>query len=98
MRKRLSFARRATTDLDEIWEYSERNWGREQALRYLSEITARCEALAEGEIIPREVEFESGRFFRIRSGSHFVFLRDMSHELRVVRVLHERENAEAAFS
>ena len=96
MRKRLSFARRATADLDEIWDYSEQKWGKEQAVHYASKIAARCGDLVDGKIVPQEIRLKSGRFLRIRSGSHFIFLREMPDELRVVRILHERRDAEAA--
>ena len=96
VRKRLSFARRATADLDEIWDYSEQKWGREQAVRYTGEIAARCGELVDGTIVPQEIKLKSGCFLRMRSGSHFIFLRDMPGELRVVRVLHERRDFEAA--
>jgi toxin ParE1/3/4 len=96
VRKRLSFARRATADLDEIWDYSEQKWGREQAIQYAAEIAARCEGLVDGTIVPQVITLRSGRFLRIRSGSHLIFLRDMPNELRVVRILHERRDAEAA--
>jgi toxin ParE1/3/4 len=96
VRKQLSFARRATADLEEIWDYSERNWGKEQAVRYASEIAARCSEFADGKIISQEIDLRSGRFLRIRSGSHLIFLRELPGELHVVRILHERPDAEAA--
>jgi len=96
VRKRLSFARRATADLDQIWDYTEQTWGREQAVRYASEIVTQCGALVDGEIVPQEIRLKSGRFLRLRSGSHFIFLRDMPNELQVIRILHERQDAEAA--
>jgi toxin ParE1/3/4 len=96
VRKRLSFARRATADLDEIWDYSERNWGREQAVQYASEITTRCGALVEGKIVPQKIRLKNGRFLRIRSGSHLIFVREMPDQLQVVRILHERQDIEAA--
>jgi toxin ParE1/3/4 len=97
VRKRLSFARRATADLDEIWDYSVQNWGREQAVRYTSEIVARCNELAEGKIIPLEIELKSGRYFRIRSGSHFIFISERPDQLQVVRILHPRQDIKAVF-
>jgi toxin ParE1/3/4 len=73
VRKRLSFARRATADLDEVWDYSEGKWGRDQADRYATEIARRCGDLVDGKIVPQEISLKSGRFLRIRSGSHFIF-------------------------
>ncbi|HEX8466904.1 MAG TPA: type II toxin-antitoxin system RelE/ParE family toxin [Allosphingosinicella sp.] len=96
MRKRLSFARRATADLDEIWDYSEQNWGREQAIRYTTEIIARCGELVEGKIVPQEIELKSGRYFRIRSGSHFIFISEMPDQLQIIRILHQKRDIEAA--
>jgi toxin ParE1/3/4 len=70
--------------------------GREQAFRYVSEIASRCEAAAKESIIPQEIKLKSGRFLRVRSGSHFIFVRDLPDEFHVVRILHERGDAEAA--
>jgi toxin ParE1/3/4 len=84
--------------LDEVWDYSEGKWGRDQADRYATEIARRCGDLVDGKIVPREIGLKSGRFLRIRSGSHFIFLRDIGDELRVVRILHDRRDAEAALS
>src|SRR4051812_31231728 len=94
MRKRLSFSRRATADLDQIWNYTERHWGRQQAELYASEIAGRCRALIEGRIVPREISLNNGRFLRLRSGSHLIFLSEMPDQLRVVRILHERQDVE----
>jgi toxin ParE1/3/4 len=91
-------ARSATADLDEIWDYSEKEWGREQADCYATEIAMRCNELADVNIIPQEISLASGRFLRIRSGSHFIFLRDLPDELRVIRILHERRDTKAALS
>jgi toxin ParE1/3/4 len=96
VRKRLSFARRATADLDEIWDYSEQNWGREQAIHYTSEIIARCGELVEGKIVAQEIELKSGRYFRIRSGSHFIFISEMPDQLQIIRILHQKRDIEAA--
>ena len=37
---------RAQTDLDEIWDYTERNWGKEQAEAYIRLIGAAIKAIA----------------------------------------------------
>jgi toxin ParE1/3/4 len=96
VRKRLSFSRRATADLDNIWDYGELHWGREQADRYASEMTARCNAIVEGSLVTQEIMLKNGRFLRMRSGSHFILLRELPDRLQVVRVLHERQDFEAA--
>lgn len=38
----------AQADLSEIWDYSARNWGVEQADRYILAIRDACTALADG--------------------------------------------------
>ncbi|MEO8713847.1 MAG: type II toxin-antitoxin system RelE/ParE family toxin [Acetobacteraceae bacterium] len=41
-------SRAAQADLSEIWDYSARNWGEEQADRYILAIRDACAALADG--------------------------------------------------
>lgn len=86
---RLSPAARA--DLDGIWDYTEQNWGRTQAERYINEIRAACEALVSGARQGRSAEAIRKGYFKLAVGSHFLFYRLASDgAVDVVRILHQR--------
>jgi plasmid stabilization system protein ParE len=46
MAKRIELSRRARTDLIEIGRFTQREWEREQRVKYLAEIRARLDGLA----------------------------------------------------
>jgi toxin ParE1/3/4 len=93
--RRLSFSPRATTDLNDIWDYTEEHWGREQAHEYVALLVARCRALLTGRAVAKPIELANGTFLRVRSGSHAAFLIDSADGLRLVRVLHLKQDVEA---
>jgi len=93
--KRLSFSRRATADLNEIWDYTEERWGREQAYAYVSSLVADCRAVLAGDKPGQTYEHISGALVRIRSGAHAAFLNQAPDGLRVVRVIHLKRDVVA---
>ena len=95
MTKRLSFSPRATADLNEIWDYTEERWGREQAYAYVSRLVADCRSVLAGDKLPRTIEHKSGTLLRVRSGAHAAFLTEAPDGLRVVRVIHLKRNVDA---
>ncbi|MCA1749099.1 MAG: type II toxin-antitoxin system RelE/ParE family toxin [Parasphingopyxis sp.] len=93
--KRLRYSRKAVGDLDEIWDYTKRSWGREQANLYTSNIDAACRALASGEARSMRVELGANTFERVRCASHAIFAVEEAEVMLVVRILHLRQDIEA---
>lgn len=81
----------AQADLSEIWDYSARNWGREQANRYVLRIREACEALAEGRRQGRAIDDIRPGYRKLAVQSHVLFYRLTEAGLiDVVRILHQR--------
>lgn len=78
----------------EIWEYTERVWGEEQADRYVTGLFEELDQIASSSHRWRPVNqagFESVYFARYRH--HFIFFRKLpSGCLGVINILHENMN------
>jgi toxin ParE1/3/4 len=85
--------RRADQDLQEIYRFTRRTWGRAQAERYLHGLEQRFTALADNPLIG--IAREDLRPEGLRSvvhGSHVVFYQPQSYGVLIVRVLHGRQD------
>lgn len=91
--KVLAFTVAATADLEEVWDYTEREWGLTQARRYAEELRDTCRALASGERRGRKLDVRPG-YLKCLSGSHVIFFRDLGDTLEIVRILHGAQDAE----
>ena len=89
---KLRYTPAASKDLSSIWDYSAGHWNPDQADRS-SWPEASCEALAQGRLRGRPAdEFRDG-YWRLRSGSHYIFYRQRDNGgVDIIRVLHERMN------
>lgn len=83
----------AEADLEEIWLYSLKNWSLEQADTYHNSLVATFEGLAAGtrQGCPANVlpDFQKYLF-----GSHVIYFLDYASHLDVIRILHQRQDAE----
>jgi toxin ParE1/3/4 len=85
--------RRADEDLKEIYRYTRRMWGREQAERYIHGLEQRFRALANRPltgIIREDLQPEGLR--SVVHGSHVVFYQPQPYGVLIVRVLHGRQD------
>lgn len=83
--------REAERRLQEIWDYTFENWGREQASQYLLEIEAVCEALGNRPEAGRDrslTVIEGVKFEQVNRRSIFCVVNDP--EIVILTVLHER--------
>ena len=79
----------AIKDLEEIWLYTFTTWSQEQADRYHSLITKEIEFLATKPKSGKMLDHLRKGYRSSKVKSHYVFYRFTSHELEVVRILHE---------
>jgi toxin ParE1/3/4 len=80
----------ARSRLIEIWEYTETNWGAEQADRYIESLFEELDRIAGGRHRWKPVQqfgFEGVYYAQYRH--HFIFFRDLDGVLGVITVLHE---------
>jgi toxin ParE1/3/4 len=81
---------RAQTDLDEIWDYTERNWGKEQAEAYIRLIGAAIKAIASSPERGKACDDIREGYRKYRAASHMIFFRPIDGGVDVVRILHRR--------
>jgi toxin ParE1/3/4 len=94
--KAIAFSPAAEVDIDEIWDYSADRWGPDQADNYIDAIRDACYALAQATKHgrPAKVLPDVQKYL---CGSHVVYFLDDSTHLDVIRVLHQRQDAERHF-
>ena len=83
----------AEVDLEEIWLYTARNWSIEQADSYHRSLVATFEGLAAGKKTGRPVDVLP-KFQKHLCGSHVIYFYDQPDRLDVIRILHQRQDAE----
>lgn len=85
----------ARADLEDIWRYSFETWGIAQADRYLAGLDRSLATIcALPDIARARTEFACPTRIH-RSGKHLILYRVQDGALRVLRVLHARQNWQA---
>lgn len=90
--KAVSFSPAAAADIDDIWDYTADRWGADQADNYTDVIRDACHALAKGTKQGRPSVLPG--FQKYLCGSHVVYFLDYADHLNVIRILHQRQDAE----
>jgi toxin ParE1/3/4 len=86
----LHFSRLAEADLLDIGAYSLRRWGEAQVVRYLGELEACCQRLADNPASGRPCDHIRHGLRRLEHGKHVVFYRSQHGGIVVSRILHQR--------
>jgi len=84
------FSHRAEADLLGIGEYSIREWGKAQAARYLGELEACCQTLADNPALGRLCHEILPGLRRHEHAKHVFFYRRELGGILVSRILHQR--------
>jgi toxin ParE1/3/4 len=89
--RRYVLTRAAQADLDDIWDYTERTWNKDQAERYVRAIREACEALALRRKTGRSAAVFRAGYFQYAVGSHFIFYTlSKGQVVEVIRILHQQ--------
>jgi toxin ParE1/3/4 len=83
----------AEADLEGIWRYTSAQWSREQADSYLRDLAGAFLELASGTRTGKTSDVRPG-YLKCLCGSHVVYYRNHADRLDVIRVLHQRQDAE----
>ncbi|MDN5864430.1 MAG: type II toxin-antitoxin system RelE/ParE family toxin [Gammaproteobacteria bacterium] len=83
----------AQSDLDGIFEYTVRQWGLEQAVRYTKMIGNICTALAEDPARAQGCDYIRTGYRRGAVGRHVIYFRVADYGIAVIRILHRRMDA-----
>ena len=85
----IQFTNAARQDLKNIFTYSIRKWGRQQAQRYSSQLKAHIQKLAEDAVFSKPVPDTQRNLRRSATGRHSVIFEQTDEQILIVRVLHE---------
>lgn len=83
----------AEADLEEIWLYTQKNWSTEQADTYYHGFVAAFEGLAAGTKHGRPARVLPD-FQKYLCGSHVIYFLDHPDHLDIIRILHQRQDAQ----
>ena len=84
------FSRVAEADLLSIGAYTLRTWGEDQAIRYIDDLEACCQMLADNPTLGRACDEVRPGLRRMECGQHVVFYREEEKGILVSRILHQR--------
>ena len=84
------FSCRAEADLLGIGAYTLRTWGEDQTLRYMDDLEACCQMLADHPTLGRACDHVRPGLRRMERGRHVVFYRQDAGGILVSRILHQR--------
>jgi len=84
------FSQLAENDLLSIGDHTLRAWGPEQTKKYLSELEACCQMLANNPELGRACDDVRPGLRRLEQGKHVIFFRLQLNGILISRILHER--------
>jgi toxin ParE1/3/4 len=87
--RRYVLSPQAASDLDGIWDYTQAQWGGDQAESYLRVIQRVIESAVVDPRRGRSCDHIRAGYFKLSAGSHVVFYRLVGDDLDVVRILHQ---------
>ena len=79
----------ADSDLQEIWEYTEKRWGIEQADNYLRKLERRMTYLAGNPKRGKRRRELPGSPFNYHEEKHVIFYRSIEAGIEIIRILHD---------
>lgn len=89
---------RAKRDLKEIGRYTQDVWGREQRNKYLARLDASFHELANSPQKGRSCEDIRTGYRKYQVGRHVLYYRQTAVDIEIIRILHDRMDAEAHLS
>jgi toxin ParE1/3/4 len=83
----------AQDDLDGIFDYTVRQWGLEQAVRYTRSIEEACTRLAQTPTLAQDCAYIRPGYRRGVVGRHVIYFRVEDYGIAIIRILHRRMDA-----
>ena len=83
------FRSQAEADLEDIWQYTAKNWSLAQAERYVDALLGEMEGLAEAPRSGRPADHIRPGLLQHPVRAHIVFYRVTDYGIEVVRILHQ---------
>lgn len=86
---KFKLTRLAVADLEAILDYTLETWGQRQADRYLGDLEACFQELADQPGLGRSCDGIRPGLRRMEHGRHVVFFRSRDYGIRIIRILHQ---------
>lgn len=81
--------RRAESDLEDIWDYTESTWSVGQAEKYIDGLFSCFQAIADGRTKAKQIDAIRKGYYKTLCAKHNVFFRKSSgHVIEIIRILH----------
>ena len=81
---------KAKSDLGGIWDYTHKEWGVEQAEKYVRELWTEMQKLTGDHSTSTDISDVRGGYRKRKSGSHVIFFKLTDDGIDVIRILHQR--------
>lgn len=81
---------RAKADIEDIWDFTEKRWGLNQAKRYTRELQRAIETIARDPRRAHNCDDIRPGYRRFSVGSHIIFFVTRVDQIEIIRVLHQR--------
>jgi toxin ParE1/3/4 len=91
---RYTLSPRAEADLSEIWDFTIKTWGEQQAEDYIRLLVGAIETVADNPRRGRPCDEARRGYLKYLAGSHVIIFRKIKSGIDVVRVLHARMDFE----
>ncbi len=90
--KRLIVSPHAARDIDWIFDYTEEQWGLDQAIAYALGIKTNLQEICEGRRSGRTFPQLSKAYLSVTYRSHYLVYRETRETIVLIRILHQRMN------
>jgi toxin ParE1/3/4 len=84
----------AISDLDEIWDYTAKQWNIDQAETYLRTLEATFQLLATHPHLGRSIDDIRQGYFKFPVASHLLIFRVQENQIEIMRILHKSSDVE----
>jgi toxin ParE1/3/4 len=91
---RYTLSPRAEADLSEIWDFTVKTWGEQQAEDYIRLLVGAIGTVADNPRRGRPCDEARKGYLKYLTGSHVIIFRKVKSGIDVVRVLHARMDFE----
>ncbi len=85
----------AKADLDDIWNYTAKQWNTEQAEAYMRALDATFHLLVLNPRLGRNIDDVRKGYFKFPTASHILIYRMNKEQVEIVRILHKSSDVEA---
>lgn len=88
------FSPAAQADIEDIWDFTSKHWGREQAVRYIRNIEATSAGIADGRVHVRSAEDIRQGYKKAACGAHMIYFLESADGIAIIRILHQSMDAD----